>query len=141
MSKSNRFPDGLANSSGLVGKYLMFNTDTMCGGMFEHPLNEYKSIEVTRVLQDFYEVDPKLGFYGGGGISARFQATHLLRPGRAAAQPPQWGSEYKKALAKYFNRSMVLMGHGTSLPLENNSISLDDSLKDAWGLARHARHL
>ena len=72
LSKSNRFPNGLANSSGLVGKYLMFNTDPMRQGTFEHELNDYKSIEVTRILQDFYEVDPKLGFYGGGGISARF---------------------------------------------------------------------
>ena len=64
----SRFPNGLANSSGLVGKYLMFNTDTIAQGTFEHELNEYKSIEVTRIVQDLYEVDPKLGFYGGGGL-------------------------------------------------------------------------
>ena len=47
---------------------------------------------------------------------------------------PQWGSEYKKALAKNFNRTMFIAGHTTSLPLEDNSISLDDTVKDAWGL-------
>jgi len=135
MSKSNRFPNGLANSSGLVGKYLMFNTDPMCGGLFEHELNGYKSIEVTRILQDFYEVDPKLGFYGGGGISARFQNFPIsFALGGLPPSIPQWGSEYKKALAKYFTRSMALMGHGTSLPMENNSITLDETVKDAWGL-------
>jgi choline dehydrogenase-like flavoprotein len=134
-SAGNRFPGGLANSSGLVGKYLMFNTDAMAYGVFEHPLNEYKSIEVTRTLHDFYEIDPKLGFYGGGGITARFQnfpitfAFSGLNP-----STPQWGSEYKKALARNFVRTMVLMGHGTSLPLADNSISLDDEVKDAWGL-------
>jgi len=40
MSKSNAFPNGLANSSGLVGKYLMFNTFTITGGLFEQQLNE-----------------------------------------------------------------------------------------------------
>jgi choline dehydrogenase-like flavoprotein len=135
ISKSNRFPDGLANSSGLVGKYLMFNTDPMSAGLFEHELNGYKSIEVTRTLMDFYEVDPKLGFYGGGGITARFQNYPIsFAFGGLPPDIPQWGIEYKKALAKYFVRSMCLMGHTTSLPVEDNSISLDDTVKDDWGL-------
>ena len=44
LSKSNLFPDGLANSNGLVGKYLMFDCDSGANGIFEHPLNEYKSV-------------------------------------------------------------------------------------------------
>ena len=39
--------------------------------MFEHELNEYKSVQVTRIVHDFYDTDPKRGFYGGGGIDAR----------------------------------------------------------------------
>jgi choline dehydrogenase-like flavoprotein len=46
-SSSNRFPHGLANSSGLVGKYLMFNQGSGAQGVFEHELNEYKSVHVT----------------------------------------------------------------------------------------------
>jgi len=41
MSKSKLFPQGLANSSGLVGRYLMFDAGALCAGLFEHPLNEY----------------------------------------------------------------------------------------------------
>lgn len=135
MSKSNRFPQGLANSSGLVGKYLMFNTDSIVQGTFEHPLNEYKSIEVTRIMHDFYEIDPKLGFYGGGGLSARFLwAPISFAMGGVPPTAPQWGSDYKKYLAKNFNRTMMIMGHGTSLPVADNSISLDATLKDGWGL-------
>ncbi len=74
LSKSNLFPDGLANSNGLVGKYLMFDCDAAANGIFEHPLNEYKSVVVTRVIHDFYDSDPKRGFYGGGGIDARLDA-------------------------------------------------------------------
>ena len=135
LSKSNRFADGLANSSGLVGKYLMFNTDCLSMGKFEHPLNEYKSIEVTRLIHDFYEIDPKLGFYGGGGIDARF-FFYPISFSISGMPPhlPQWGSEYKKAVSQYFTRSMCCAGHTTSLPLENNSVSLDDEVKDAWGL-------
>ncbi len=70
-SASDRFPQGLANSSGLVGKYLMFNQGAGVHAQFEHELNEYKSVQVTRILHDFYDSDPKRGFYGGGGIDAR----------------------------------------------------------------------
>ena len=72
MSKSGRFPDGLANSNGAVGKYLMFDTGAMAGGVFEHPLNEYKGAVVSRIVHDFYEIDPKHGFVGGAGLDARF---------------------------------------------------------------------
>src|SRR5207245_11229479 len=71
-SESSRFPHGLANSSGLVGKYLMFNTYFGVNAQFEHPLNEFKSVQNTRMVLDFYETDPRRGFYGGGGIDARF---------------------------------------------------------------------
>jgi|SRR6516225_4341963 len=134
LSKSSHFPDGLANSSGLVGNYLMFNTISFCGGLFEHPLKEYKSIQMTRVIQDHYEIDPQLGFYGGGGIDARFQFAPIeFALAGLPPHQPHWGSDYKKALQKYYTHSMDLMGHGTSLPLADNSISLDATVKDSWG--------
>src|SRR5664280_143258 len=71
LSKSNRFRNGLANFSGLVGKHLMWDLGLLAEGLFEHPANEYKSVQVTRLIHDFYESDPKRGFYGGGGIDAR----------------------------------------------------------------------
>ena len=70
MSANARFPQGLANSSGLVGKYLMFNYNSRALGLFEHELNEHKSVQVSRIVMDFYNADPKRGFYGGGGLDA-----------------------------------------------------------------------
>src|SRR5580704_15167019 len=135
MSKSKRFPQGLANSSGLVGKYLMWDNGAEALGLFEQPLNEYKSIVVTRVLHDYYRADPKRGFYGGAGLDARFDfypANFALRgmPGDA----PKWGAEYKKMLATYYTHSMAVLAHTSSLAQEKNSISLDPNLKDRWGL-------
>ena len=66
-SANDKHPDGLANSSGKVGKNLMFNGQTAAFGYFEHPLNEYKSVQVTRIIHDFYDSSPRRGFYGGGG--------------------------------------------------------------------------
>ena len=59
LSANKQFPNGLANSSGIVGKYLMFNSGGVVTGQFEHPLNDYKGYAVSRVLHDFYELDPQ----------------------------------------------------------------------------------
>ena len=134
LSSSPRFPQGLANSSGLVGKYLMFNGYHEVYASFDEPLNEYKSVAVTRVLHDFYELDPKLGFYGGGGIDARFGMTPIsFALGAVPSDAPRWGKAYKSWLESY-SRTMIVASHAASLPVENNSISLDPELKDAWGL-------
>jgi choline dehydrogenase-like flavoprotein len=134
-SKSNLFPEGLANSSGLVGKNLMWDLGVLASGVFEHPLNEYKSIQVTRLIHDYYAADPKRGFYGGGGIDARFQ----YYPAAFALfglpeDAPRWGADYKKMFGDYFTRTMSLLAHATSLPMEKNSVSLDPEVRDAWGL-------
>ena len=136
LSATDRFPDGLANSSGLVGKNLMFNSGGTVTGVYEHPLNDYKGYCVSRVLHDFYELDhEKVGFYGGGGLDARYDFTPITFAfGGVPPETPRWGKDFKAALAHNFTRTMEIFCHGTSLPVENNSFSLDPDLKDAWGL-------
>ena len=110
----------------------MFNQHGGAFGVFEHELNEYKSVQATRVIHDFYDSDPKRGFYGGGGIDARIGPNPAIW---ALGGPPgrQWGQAYKDHL-RAFPRTMLAAGHTTSLPVEANSVSLDPLLKDAWGL-------
>jgi choline dehydrogenase-like flavoprotein len=132
-STSNRFAHGLANSSGLVGKYLMFNQGGAAHAVFEHELNEYKSVQVTRIVHDFYNADPKRGFYGGGGIDGRINPQPAVWALSKGGELPYWGAEFKARL-EAFPRSMVSSGHTTSLPVESNSVSIDPTLKDAWGV-------
>ena len=132
-STSNRFPQGLANSSGIVGKHLMFNQGASVHAVFEHELNEYKSAQVTRILHDFYLSDPKRGFYGGGGIDARMNPQPAIWAMSQGGELPRWGNDLKTRL-EAFPRSMVSAGHSTSLALESNSVSIDPTLKDAWGI-------
>jgi len=136
LSACAQFPNGLANSSGMVGKHLMPNSGAMAYGLFEEPINDYKGFAVSRVFHDFYELYPdKYGFYGGGGLDARFDWTPAgfalsgLPPGT-----PTWGKEFKKALHNNFTRTFEIFCHGTSLPVEANGFSLDPEVKDAWGL-------
>lgn len=134
LSESSRFPHGLANSSGWVGTHLMPNGISVAAGLFAEPLNEHKTVEVTRIVHDFYDADPKRGFYGGGGIDARFGFYPVLYGlGGLPEGSPTWGSEYKRMLGRYFTRTTYLNGHTTSLPVESNSISLDPQLKDMYG--------
>ena len=134
-SATNQFKDGLANSSGAVGKHLMFNTYSGVNAQFEQPLNEHKSVQNTRIMLDFYNTDPKRGFYGGGGIDARFGKYPItFALGGLAPGSPAWGVDFARGLAEQYTRTMFFGCHGTSLPLEQNSISLDPTLKDAWGL-------
>jgi choline dehydrogenase-like flavoprotein len=136
LSATKRFPNGLANSSGMVGKHLMLNSGAIATGVFEHPLNDYKGFVVSRILHDFYELDPeKVGFRGGGGLDARFDMTPIsFALGSLPPGTPRWGKGFKDVLSHNFTRTVEIFCHGTSLPVENNSFSLDPDLKDAWGL-------
>lgn len=46
---------------------------------------------------------------------------------------PQWGAEFKQALAHHFTRNLTLSCAGTSLPMESNSITLDEQVTDRFG--------
>ena len=127
MSANAQFPHGLANSSGLVGKYLMFNYTSRALGVFEHELNEYKSVQVTRIVHDFYDSDPKRGHYGGGGLDARIGPqpddvgdSHRHRgpvvgqrlQGAAEGVPPQHAGR----LSRHVARRRVQQRHARSRP-------------------------
>jgi choline dehydrogenase-like flavoprotein len=135
-SSSNLFPHGLANSSGVVGKYLMPNGAGLAAGVFDHEVNGYKGIVATRVVWDLYELDPKLGLVGGGGFDYRFDVTPIQFATDAGLPPKaaRWGKEYKRWIAQTYTRTVLCFGHTTSLPVASNSISLDSTVKDAWGV-------
>jgi choline dehydrogenase-like flavoprotein len=136
MSESAQHPDGLANSSGFVGRNLMHNSHGLANGVFEHQLNDYKGVQVTRIIHDFYETDEKRGFYGGGGIDARplFSATPIWHAKYGMPfDGPRWGAKWKEDFAHNFTRQMSVVGSTTSLALDRNNITLDPASKDAWG--------
>jgi choline dehydrogenase-like flavoprotein len=135
LSKSARFPNGLANNNGIVGRYLMLGNGANASALFEHPLNDYKGVVTGAGIVDFVETDPKRGFYGGGRMTARGFDTPIsyglrgLQPGSA-----RWGALYKKALLEEANHKMVVSCFVTQLPLETNRVDLDPDVKDDWGL-------
>jgi len=135
LSKSAKFPNGLANSSGVVGKYLMLGNGAGASGLFEQPLNDYKGVVTGIGIVDFVPSDPKRGFYGGGRMTARGFDTPISY-GLRGLQPgaPRWGAAYKKALQEEANHKMTISCFVTQLPLETNRVDLDPEIKDEWGL-------
>lgn len=135
MSASNRFPDGLANSNGVVGRYLMLGNTYSASGLLPQPLNDYKGVVSGTGIVDYVPTDPARGFYGGGRLTSRGYATPIsyglggLSPGA-----PRWGAGYKQALRDEANHRMTITSFVTQLPLENNRVDLDPEVKDAWGL-------
>jgi choline dehydrogenase-like flavoprotein len=134
LSKSKSFPDGLANSSGLVGKYLMSGNACTASGLFDQPLEEYKGAVTGAAILDFVPSDSKRGFYGGGRMTARGQESPIQYALLGPHSAPSWGSGYKTALKKQANRKLTITSFITQLPLETNRVDLDPDLKDAWGL-------
>ncbi len=135
LSTSPRFPDGLANSSGIVGRYLMLGGIAGASGLFEHRLNDYKGVVTGAGIVDYVPSDPKRGFYGGGRMTARGYDTPI-NYGLRGLQPgaPRWGALYKKALREEAGHKMAVQCFVTQLPVETNRVDLDPEVKDDWGL-------
>lgn len=136
LSKSAQFPDGLANSSGQVGRNLMVDNGAAAMGLFPEQLNEFKGIQVTRALWDYYDSDPnKRGFWGGGGLDARFDFYPISFALEGLPKDvPRYGNGFRSFLANAFTRSMMVLSHSTALPYEKHGFDLDPTVKDAWGL-------
>ncbi len=135
-SASHAHPDGLANASGFVGRNLMLNSHSNARALFEHPLNDFKGVQVTRIVHDFYETDTARGFYGGGGFDGRpFSAAVPIKFADSGGQPgqPRWGTEYKANLEHNFTRSMSIFCGATSLAQDRNNVTIDPTHKDRWG--------
>ena len=135
LSKSPKFPDGLANANGVVGKYLMLGNGAGASGLFERPLNEYKGVISGAGIVDYVPSDPKRGFYGGGRLTARGYETPLgMGLNGLSPNAPRWGAGYKKALREEANHKMTITCFTTQMPLETNRVDLDPDVKDEWGL-------
>jgi choline dehydrogenase-like flavoprotein len=135
LSSSKRFPHGLANSSGLVGKYLMTGNGGGATGLFEHPLNEYKGCVTGAAIVDYVPNDTKgRGFYGGGRMTARGFTTPIEYGLGGAHNAPTWGAGYKKALIDQANHKLSVSNFISQLPVETNCVDLDPDVKDDWGL-------
>ncbi len=142
MSKSARFPDGLANSSGVVGKYVMFGNGASASALFEHPLNEYKGVISGAAIVDYVPSDPKRGFYGGGRMTARGYLTPFeLGLDGLSPDAPRWGAGYKKALQEEANHRMTITLFRHAVAARDEPRRSGPRREGRLGSAGHAHHV
>ena len=92
-------------------------------------------VSSTRASSTISTLDPKLGIDGGGGIDLRFEFPPIAFAMFGLPMDAlSWGMDCKRLLRDSFTRSIYALCHTTSLPVASNSISLDPTVKDAWGL-------
>jgi choline dehydrogenase-like flavoprotein len=129
------FEQGLANSSGWLGRNVMFNYNTAGAALFPQEINGWKGAVVSRIVQDPTILPKELGLFGGGGFDFRSMMTPMNAALQTMPGQPRWGSEWKKGLKKNLSNSLLAIGHTTQLPVYTNRFDLDPTLKDAWGVS------
>ncbi|WP_067333319.1 GMC family oxidoreductase [Stappia indica] len=129
-SASNLFPDGLANSSGQVGRNYMRHMTGSVYAVFDKPVRMWRGTTMAGIVQDEARHDPSRGFVGGYEL----ETLSLGLPFMAAfLDPGAWGREFTTALDSYENMAGMWIV-GEDMPQETNRITLNHDLKDQYGL-------
>jgi choline dehydrogenase-like flavoprotein len=128
-SASSMFKNGLANSSGQVGKNYMRHMTGSVYGVFDKPVKMWRGTTMAGIVQDEAKHDPKRGFVGGYEL----ETLALGLPFMAAfLDPGAWGREFTTALDSYENMAGMWIV-GEDMPQEKNRITLS-SAKDKYGM-------
>jgi choline dehydrogenase-like flavoprotein len=129
-SASPMFPNGLANSSGQVGKNYMRHMTGSVYGIFERPVHMYRGTTMAGIIRDEGRHDVKRGFVGG----YEMETLSLGVPFTAAfLDPGAWGRGFSSAMDGYNNMAgMWLVGE--DMPQAANRVTLHASEKDQFGL-------
>jgi choline dehydrogenase-like flavoprotein len=130
LSANNTFPNGLANSSGLVGKSFMSHPTWQVFGAFDEPIHAFKGMQMGHVMvQDFYKPGKRNG-YARGYILISYMMTPITFGNLSGLS---YGAEYKQQLLEYAHTA-AWWAHAEGLPDERNTVTLDPELTDARGL-------
>jgi choline dehydrogenase-like flavoprotein len=136
-SRSRAFPDGVGNSSGLLGCYLSEHIMGIRGSGFmpvrigtEPTLDDGRPVapyiprfrNVTDRHPDFIR---GYHFQGGGGCAEYPGMAHEI---------PGYGKAFKSSVRKYYPAIISFGGFGEVLPRKDNRITLDPNVRDAWGI-------
>jgi choline dehydrogenase-like flavoprotein len=134
-SASARFPNGLANSSGLVGKNLMLHPWPQVGGYVDERVDGDRAPMLSLWSKQFYETDPSRDFVRGYTLQFA-RAGGLVSDAvesEAGARLP-WGAEHHRVYRQMVHRRLRIGIACEDLPEEHNRVTLDPVLKDSHGI-------
>ena len=138
-----RFPDGLANSSGTVGKYLTDTTGTDVAGfipaMMDHVPHNEDGVGGVHIYMPWWLDNRKLDFprgyhievWGGlrpAGLRASWAASTGIRRGGG------YGKQLKEDYRRYYGATIGFSGRGEMIPNEECYCEIDPTIVDRWGI-------
>ena len=147
-SKNKDFPNGLANSSGELGKNVIFSAGGSGSGRFifekltKEQQKELMQVGVffNRSLQDWYDYNDGCRIYKGGTIDFLFEHQNVIS--RAARELYDdagnllWGEKLADKIEQRLKTSRVLTFEVFNdwLPTDNCNVSVDPTVKDKYGV-------
>jgi choline dehydrogenase-like flavoprotein len=136
LSASARHPDGLANSSGLVGRNLMLHPNCSVLGFYDDDLASHRGPAGHLVYSmQFYETDRARGFVRGCKMHALPAPGPLnaIEAHRPLPYDQLWGPRFHD-VARTAERGILWAANIEDLPEEHNQVLLHDSLTDGDGV-------
>lgn len=141
-SKSSRFPQGLANASGVVGRYLTDTTGTDVGGfiprMVDHVPHNEDGVGGAHLYMPWWLDNRKLNFPRGyhieiwGGLEAPsygFMGGIQNYPSGGG-----YGRQLKDDYRRYYGATIGFSGRGEQIPNEDCYCEIDPEMVDQWGI-------
>ncbi|MDP2043188.1 MAG: GMC family oxidoreductase [Algoriphagus sp.] len=132
-STSNRFPNGLGNDSGVLGKYIAFHNyrGSLSAGFEGFEDKYYSGRRPTAVMLPNFRNVKKQEMDFQRGYMSFYTAG---RSGWGGARNMSFGPEYKEANSVPGPWSVYMMMQGETIPKETNAVTLSSGQKDQWGI-------
>ena len=132
-------PYDAATGEGVVGRNYAYQVVSAVTAFFENKVfNTFMGAGALGEIVDDFNGDnfdhKDLGFIGGGYIAAWTVGARPIHFHPVPPGTPRWGSQWKAAVAHYYNRAFLIQTHGGVLPYRGNHLDLDPTYRDAYGL-------
>jgi choline dehydrogenase-like flavoprotein len=128
LSASEQYPDGLANSSGAVGRYFMDHLFVGAGGRLDEPTRQNHVGFNTSETHQFYDGDDPIE-----GLKLEFLNYAGPSPVMEALGAETWGDELLDQLKASYGTHISMGGLVEQLPEADNRITLDPDVRDDHG--------
>lgn len=139
LSTSRLFPNGVANSSGLVGRNFMEHLDATAVGYvpalsFAEPYagDGIGGSHLVIPWFAYFRPNEKRNFVRGFQIEPSNRIR--MRPEKNPKSTPGFGSELKREVRRWAGTRVTLASHGEMLPSPDKYVELDAEVKDKWGI-------
>ncbi|MGF7074359.1 GMC family oxidoreductase [Mucilaginibacter sp. 3215] len=152
-SKSAQHPGGLANSSGVVGRYLHDSTGSSAGGFLPQLMDRKRynedGVGSVHIYSPWWLDNKKLDFprgyhieYGGGlhmpsyGFSGGIQNMNGVVPGRDGKMKEAggYGASLKDDYRRFYGTQFGMAGRGTAIARYDNYCEIDPNVVDKYGI-------